>query len=49
MRGFYPGGGINIGPAIVFSYIAVREMTASAGGGSSQAKPVQLAGPVPAR
>lgn len=27
MRGFYPGGGINIGPAIVFSYIAVGHMT----------------------
>lgn len=26
MRGFYPGGGINIGPAIVFAFIAVRHM-----------------------
>jgi 3-oxosteroid 1-dehydrogenase len=49
MRGFYPGGGINIGPAIVFSYIAVREMTDRAGGGNSQAKPVQLAGPMSGR
>ena len=26
MRGYYPGGGINIGPAIVFAYIAVRHV-----------------------
>lgn len=26
MRGYYPGGGINIGPAITFSYIAVRNI-----------------------
>jgi 3-oxosteroid 1-dehydrogenase len=26
MRGFYPGGGINIGPAIAFSYIAIRSV-----------------------
>ncbi|MCZ8310323.1 MAG: FAD-binding protein [Magnetospirillum sp.] len=26
MRGFYPGGGINIGAAIVFAYTAVRHM-----------------------
>lgn len=26
MRGYYPGGGINIGPAIVFAYIAVRHL-----------------------
>jgi 3-oxosteroid 1-dehydrogenase len=26
MRGFYPGGGINIGPAITFAYVAVRHI-----------------------
>jgi 3-oxosteroid 1-dehydrogenase len=26
MRGFYPGGGINIGPAMAFSYIAIRNI-----------------------
>ncbi len=26
MRGYYPGGGINIGPAITFSYVAVRHI-----------------------
>ncbi|WP_029000957.1 FAD-dependent oxidoreductase [Azohydromonas australica] len=26
MRGFYPGGGINIGPAIVFAFVAVRHI-----------------------
>lgn len=26
MRGYYPGGGINIGPAIVFAYVAVRHL-----------------------
>ena len=30
MRGYYPGGGINIGPAIVFAYIAVRHIAHSA-------------------
>lgn len=31
MRGYYPGGGINIGPAIVFAYIAARHIAAQAG------------------
>ena len=26
MRGYYPGGGINIGPAIVFAYLAVQHI-----------------------
>jgi 3-oxosteroid 1-dehydrogenase len=30
MRGYYPGGGINIGPAIVFSFIAVRHIAGEA-------------------
>lgn len=30
MRGFYPGGGINIGPAMAFSYIAIRNIVARA-------------------
>jgi 3-oxosteroid 1-dehydrogenase len=30
MRGFYPAGGINIGPAITFAFIAVRHISASA-------------------
>jgi 3-oxosteroid 1-dehydrogenase len=30
MRGYYPGGGINIGPAIVFAFIAVRHIANSA-------------------
>lgn len=32
MRGFYPGGGINIGPAIVFAYIAVRHVAERSSG-----------------
>lgn len=36
MRGFYPGGGINIGPAIVFAYIAVRHIAASAAAHATQ-------------
>lgn len=28
MRGFYPSGGINLGPAMVFGYIAGRELAA---------------------
>ncbi|MDM0021791.1 FAD-binding protein [Variovorax saccharolyticus] len=31
MRGFYPGGGINIGPAIVFAYVAVHHIVATQG------------------
>jgi succinate dehydrogenase/fumarate reductase flavoprotein subunit len=31
MRGFYPGGGINIGAAIVFAYTAVRHMAGKSG------------------
>ena len=27
MRGFYPGGGINLGPAVVFAYVAVCHLT----------------------
>jgi succinate dehydrogenase/fumarate reductase flavoprotein subunit len=30
MRGYYPGGGINIGPAIVFAYAAVRHLAGAA-------------------
>lgn len=30
MRGYYPGGGINIGPAIVFAYAAVRHLVGDA-------------------
>ncbi len=26
MRGFYPGGGINLGPAVVFAYVAVQHV-----------------------
>ncbi|HSV81024.1 MAG TPA: FAD-binding protein, partial [Ramlibacter sp.] len=37
MRGFYPAGGINIGPAIVFAYIAVRHLAAA--NGRPQRKP----------
>lgn len=29
MRGYYPAGGINLGPAIVFAYIAVRHIAAA--------------------
>ncbi len=29
MRGYYPGGGINLGPGIVFAYRAVQHMLAS--------------------
>ncbi len=36
MRGFYPGGGINIGPAIVFAFIAVRHIAASAAASSRE-------------
>jgi 3-oxosteroid 1-dehydrogenase len=36
MRGFYPGGGINIGPAIVFAFIAVRHMAQSATANAAQ-------------
>lgn len=34
MRGYYPGGGINIGPAIVFSYVAVRHVAGADGAGT---------------
>ena len=30
MRGYYPGGGINIGSTIVFAYVAVRHIAAAA-------------------
>lgn len=32
MRGYYPGGGITIGPAITFAYIAVRSIMGQASG-----------------
>jgi 3-oxosteroid 1-dehydrogenase len=30
MRGYYPGGGINLGPAVVFAYVAVRHIAGGA-------------------
>lgn len=35
MRGYYPAGGINLGPAIVFAYIAVRHIVERAGVGQT--------------
>jgi 3-oxosteroid 1-dehydrogenase len=41
MRGFYPAGGINIGPTIAFAYVAVRHVA----GSQRAAAPAFLASP----